>query len=123
MTLQNNLQDGSNAYKIDFVSNITLYPIFNVANSVSFKGQASVEAADTRVQDDRVDSIVDLPIIIEPEMESILDSRVAKRMRQKDYMEHLVKWKDKPTSEATWMKEEQILHEGSDLQQLVSKRT
>ena len=39
------------------------------------------------------------------EVEKVLDSRVKKSTRHKVYMEHLIKWKGKPTSEATWVAE------------------
>ena len=37
------------------------------------------------------------------DVEKVLDSRVKKNTRHKVYMEHLIKWKNKPDSEETWV--------------------
>ena len=37
------------------------------------------------------------------EAESILDTRVEKHTRQRDYLEYLVKWKGHPVEESIWM--------------------
>ena len=39
------------------------------------------------------------------EDEHILDRRVTKKTRKKEYLEYLVKWKYHPTEESTWMDE------------------
>ena len=45
----------------------------------------------------------------------MLDSRVKKSTRHKVYMEHLIKWKGKPTSEDTWVVEENFKRVGIPL--------
>lgn len=37
------------------------------------------------------------------EAENVLDTKVVKSTRQKDYLEYLVKWKEHPVEDATWM--------------------
>ena len=37
------------------------------------------------------------------EVEQILDQRVGKSTRGKDYYEYLVKWKNRPVEDATWI--------------------
>ena len=46
-------------------------------------------------------------------MEKILDSRVKKSTRNNTYKEHLVKWKDTPKDEATWISESDFKKHGS----------
>ena len=44
-----------------------------------------------------------MPITQPLEAEDILRTRVAKSMRKKDYLEYLVKWKERPIEYSTWM--------------------
>jgi len=37
-----------------------------------------------------------------PQMESILEKRVSKKTRRKQYFEYLVKWKNHPVEDASW---------------------
>jgi hypothetical protein len=37
------------------------------------------------------------------EVENILDTKVARSTRKKDYLEYLVKWKEHPVEDSTWM--------------------
>jgi hypothetical protein len=37
------------------------------------------------------------------EIEAILDMKVARRTRGKDYFRYLIKWKNRPEEDATWM--------------------
>jgi hypothetical protein len=47
-----------------------------------------------------------------PQMESILDKRVIKRTRRKEYFEYLVKWKGHPVEDACWENEAKIQKNG-----------
>jgi hypothetical protein len=40
---------------------------------------------------------------IQKEIEIVLDQKVAKITRGKDYFQYLVKWKNQPVEDATWM--------------------
>lgn len=55
------------------------------------------------VHDDLEPTLV--PTNRKQEVEKVLDSRMKKSTRHKVYMEHLIKWKGNPTSEATWVAE------------------
>ena len=39
------------------------------------------------------------------EVENILDTHVTKKTGKKEYLEYLVKWKDHPMEDSTWMDE------------------
>jgi len=41
-------------------------------------------------------------------MESIIDKRVNRKTRRKEYFEYLVKWKKHSVEDASWEDEEQI---------------
>ena len=43
-------------------------------------------------------------LVVPPlEVEAIMDTKVVKSTRKKDYLEYLVKWKKRPTKDSTWM--------------------
>ena len=91
---------GANAYKVDLLSYFNISSIFNVENLTKFKGP--LIKVDTNKQQIENDATLDiLPPNLELEVEKILDSRVKKTNRYKVYMEHLIKWKYEPKSEAT----------------------
>jgi hypothetical protein len=37
-----------------------------------------------------------------PQMESIIDKRISRKTRRKEYFEYLVKWKGHPIEDASW---------------------
>jgi hypothetical protein len=43
-----------------------------------------------------------MPVAEKPQMENILDKRINKRTRRKNYFEYLVKWKGHPVEDASW---------------------
>jgi hypothetical protein len=45
-------------------------------------------------------------------MDKIIDHRIGKRTRRKNYFEYLVKWKGHPEEDTNWVSEENILNKG-----------
>jgi hypothetical protein len=58
--------------------------------------------ADTRTEELVVQWQKQLPVSQKPQMECILDKRVGRKTRQKQYFEYLVKWKNHPVEDASW---------------------
>jgi hypothetical protein len=54
-------------------------------------------------------------------MEKILDTRVLKKTRRHEYYEYLIKWKNQPVEDATWMTEAVIQENGSTVEELMNK--
>ena len=46
------------------------------------------------------------------EAEKILDARLAKKTKGIEYLDYLVKWKEHPKEDATWMNVEEIEKKG-----------
>ena len=46
------------------------------------------------------------------EIEKILDTQVAKRTRRKEHLQYLVKWKNRPIKESSWLDAAQIQKAG-----------
>ena len=54
-------------------------------------------------------------------MEYILDQRVGKKTRRKQYFEYLVKWKNHPVEDASWEPEAAIQKHGNTVQELMDR--
>jgi hypothetical protein len=54
-------------------------------------------------------------------MEQILDKRVGKKTRRKEYFEYLVKWKGHPVEDASWETKAEILKHGQTMQELMDR--
>ena len=53
------------------------------------------------------------------EVEHILDTRVTKKTRKKEYLEYLVKWKDCLMEDSTWMDEAALQQAGHSVKYLM----
>ena len=47
-----------------------------------------------------------MPVAEKPQMESIIDKRISRKTRRKEYFEYLVMWKGHPVEDASWEDEE-----------------
>jgi hypothetical protein len=56
-----------------------------------------------------------------PQMERILDRRVSKKTRRKEYFEYLVKWKGHPVEYACWENEAEIQNHGQTMPELMDR--
>ena len=54
-------------------------------------------------------------------MESILDKRIGKKTRRKEYFKYLVKWKGHPVEDASWEDEAEIQKHGQTVQELMDR--
>ena len=78
-------------------------PIFNVADLYPYV------VGDTRTFEEGEDPTEDLqwvgqmPVTQPLKVEAILDTKLVKSTRKKDYLEYLVKWKKQLTEDSSWM--------------------
>jgi hypothetical protein len=56
-----------------------------------------------------------------PHMENILDKRVSKRTKRREYFEYLVKWKGHPVEDASWENQAKIQKHGQTVQELMDR--
>ena len=62
-----------------------------------------------------------MPVAEKLQMERILDKRVSKRTRRKEYFEYLVKWKGHLVEYASWENEAEIQKHGQNVQELMDR--
>ena len=62
-----------------------------------------------------------MPVSHALEVEEILDTKVAKSTRQRDYLEYLVKWKAHPVEDATWMSVVELSTKGFFIADLMNR--
>ena len=53
------------------------------------------------------------------EIEGIVDTQVAKRTRRKEYLQYLVKWKNRPIEDNSWLDATQIQKAGYSVDDLM----
>jgi hypothetical protein len=95
---------GANAYEIELPDGIGISPIFNISYLYPYKArEAEIGDEKPMIQWKKQMSVVE-----KPQMECILDKRVSKRTRRKQYFEYLVKGKNHPVEDASWETKEEI---------------
>jgi hypothetical protein len=108
---------GTNEYEIELPDGIRISPIFNISDLYPYKAGESGENSEwTEFQWAK-----QIPVAENPQMESILDKRVSKRTRRKEYFKYLVKWKGHPVEDASWENETEIQKHGQIVKELMNK--
>jgi hypothetical protein len=108
---------GENAYEIELPDGIGISPIFNVSDLYPYK----LEETGAEGEQPEVQWKKQMPVAERSQMECILDKRVSKKTRRKEYFEYLVKWKDHPVEDASWENEAEILKHGQTVQELMDR--
>jgi hypothetical protein len=88
---------GENAYEIELPDETRISTIFNVINLYLYR-DGEVETGD---EEPVIQWMKQFLVAEKPHMECILDKRVGKKTRRKEYFEYLVKWKGHPVEYAS----------------------
>eukprot|EP00253_Pinus_taeda_P002905 PITA_02905 len=101
----------ANAYELQLPPGIGISPICNVVDL--FPYTTSPEEGSTArptwdIQEGSDTCMRQMPYAQPLEIERILDTQVAKRTRQKEYLQYLVKWKNRPIEDSSWLNTRQI---------------
>jgi hypothetical protein len=107
----------ANTYEIELPNGVGISPIFNVADLYPYKVE-EVGAEDER---EKIEWTKQMPVAENPQMESIIDKRISRNTRRKEYFEYFVKWKGHPIEDASWENEAEIQRHGQTMQELTNK--
>ena len=81
---------------------VEISPIFNVVDLYKYEDDGAEEGSADKEQ---IEWKEQLPLAQPLQPEKILDRRPFRRTRGKEYFQYLIKWRDKPKEDATWMTE------------------
>jgi hypothetical protein len=108
---------GANAYEIELPDGVRISPIFNVTDLYPYR--AEEEGAEDEQKE--IQWTKQMPVAEKPQMESIIDKRISRKTRRKEYFEYLVKWKGHPVEDASWEDEATIQKHGQTVQELMNR--
>jgi hypothetical protein len=107
---------GENAYEIELLDGIGISSIFNISDLYPYR----VEEVGEDSEQTEVQWTKQIPVAGKTHMESIIDKRVSKRTRRKEYFEYLIKWKGHLVEDASWENEVEIQKHGQTVQELMN---
>jgi hypothetical protein len=107
---------GENDYEIELPDAIRISQIFNISDLYPYRAGEIESGSDEQSE---VQWKKHMPVADKPKMVRILDNRVGKKTRRKEYFEYLVEWKGHPVEDANWETEEEILKHGQTMRELM----
>ena len=98
-----------------------IYPIFNVLDLYPYHANESSRPIAQEEVDLGIPWEAQLSKAIATIPERILDKRISKKTRGKEYYEYLIKWKDHPIEDSTWMTTTMLQKSGVTVEDLMDR--
>jgi hypothetical protein len=108
---------GANTYEIELPDGVGISPIFNVTDLYPYRA----EEAGVKGEQEEIPCTKQMPVDEKAQMESMIDKRISKKTRRKEYFEYLVKWKGHPIEDSSWEDEATIQKHGKTVKELMNK--
>jgi hypothetical protein len=89
-------QFGANAYEIELPDEVGISPIFYVTDLYPYKD----EELGGEGEQEEIPWMKQMLVGEKPQMERIINKRISRKTRRKEYFEYLVKWKGHPVEDA-----------------------
>ena len=111
----------ANAYELERPTGVGISPIFNVAYLYPYVSGDTGTFAEGENPTEDLQWVAQLLVTQPLELEAVLDTRVSKSTRKKDYLEYLVKWKKQPIEDSTWMSAIELEAKGFTVAELMNR--
>lgn len=114
----------ANANELQLPPGIAISPILNVADLFPFTTSPEDDSAAQPERDTQIENgswMRQIPKVQPLEIKRILDTQVAKRTRRKEYLQYLVKWKNRPIEDSSWLDTTQIQRAGYSVEELMER--
>jgi hypothetical protein len=107
----------ANTYEIELPDGIRISLIFNVVDLYPYRA----EEVGAEKEHKEIQWTKKMPVAEKPQMERIINKRISKKTKRKDYFEYFVKWKGHLVEDASWEDEGEIHKHGQTVQELMNK--
>ena len=97
---------------------VGISPIFNVADLYKYEDDGEEERS---TDNEQIEWEKQLPPTQPLKPEKILEKRVFRKTRGKECFQYLIKWKDQPEEDATWMTKGMLRKIGRSLEELMDR--
>ena len=111
----------ANSYDLEMPIVVGISPIFNVADLYPYVVGDTGTFAEGEYPTEDLQWVRQIPVAQPLEVEAILDTKVVKSTRRKDYLEYLVKWKKRTIEHSTWMNAVELEAKGFTVHDLMNR--
>ena len=111
----------SNAYEVEFPKYVDISPIVNMSDLYPYHVDEPSKITTQEEANQEEPWEAQLPKATPTVPEIILDKRASKKTRGKEYYEYLIKWRNHPIKDSTWMTTTMLQKNGVRVEDLMDR--